>query len=87
MSMYEHAEPRRRGLRYHVGNTVTIVQGPDRGRIGEVISINPASARPYLVKFNESWYIHFAEDRLVLAPTGGHPASTTPPIQAGAGRP
>ena len=66
MSMYENAEPPRWQLRYHTGDTVAIVRGPDRGRTGEVISINPASARPYLVKFNEHWYIHFAEDRLAL---------------------
>ncbi len=70
MTTHHDTAPPRRSFRYHVGDRVYIVQGPDRGRTGAVISINPASVRPYLVKFNESWYIHFAEDRLTLAPHG-----------------
>ena len=72
MSMYYNAVPQRQPLQYQVGDMVRVVQGADRGRTGELISINPASARPYLVKFNEHWYIHFAEDRLVLAPSQQH---------------
>ena len=72
MSEHQHPEPWRRSLRYRVGDTVRIVHGPDRGRIGVLISINPASARPYLVKFNEHWYVHFAEDRLAPASNGPH---------------
>ncbi len=57
-------------LRYQVGDVVHITQGPDQGRRGMIIQVNPASARPYLVKCSDIWYVHFAEDRLAAAPGG-----------------
>ena len=72
MSEHQHPEAQRRSLRYRAGDTVRIVRGPDRGRIGVIVSINPASARPYLVKFSAHWYMHFADDRLSPAPNSSH---------------
>ncbi len=57
----------RRRLRYRVGDRVRIIRGPDRGRTGTIIQVNPASARPYLVTCSDTWYVHFAEDRLAHA--------------------
>ena len=63
---YDYEEPWK-SLRFKRGDKVDIVQGVDAGRNGEIIAIYPASARPYLVKIREGWYVHFAEDRLAIA--------------------
>ena len=72
MREHQQPEPPHRSRRFQVGDPVRIVQGPDRDRSGVIVSIDPASARPYLVKFNEHWYIHFAADRLAPAPHWPH---------------
>ncbi len=54
-------------LRYKVGDVVDIVAGVDRGRCGEIVDIFPTHTRPYVVKINDSWYVHFPEDRLAPA--------------------
>ena len=55
---------RRTGLRYKVGDLVDIVQGADRGRSGEIVDIFPTHTRPYVVRINPAWYVHYPEDRL-----------------------
>ena len=54
-------------LRYKIGDVVDIVAGVDQGRKGEIVDIFPTHTRPYVVKINDSWYVHYPEDR--LAPT------------------
>ncbi len=66
-------------LRYQIGDRVRIVQGVDRGRSGEVVDVYPASARPYMVRLSDDWYVHFAEDRLArLIEPGTAPAFSQP---------
>lgn len=64
---YDYDEPLK-PLRFKRGDMVEIVEGVDTGRNGEIIAVNPASARPYLVKIREGWFVHFSEDRLALIP-------------------
>jgi len=54
-------------LRYKIGDVVDIVEGVDRGRRGEIVDIFPTHTRPYVVRINDSWYVHFPEDRLAPA--------------------
>ena len=60
-------------LRYKVGDVVDIVEGADRGRAGEIVDIFPTHLRPYVVKINDSWYVHYPEDRLAPARRGSSP--------------
>lgn len=54
----------RRPLPFAAGDKVRIVQGPDTGRKGQITAIYPTHARPYRVQLGDSWFVHFAEDRL-----------------------
>ena len=54
-------------LLYKKGDVIRVVQGVDTGRTGEIVDVYPESARPYVVKLGDGWYVHFAEDRLAPA--------------------
>lgn len=54
-------------MRYQVGQHVRIVKGVDVGQKGEIIQIYPGRDRPYVVKMNESWFVHHPEENLAPA--------------------
>ncbi len=64
--MWEREE-RRRTKRYQVGQRVRVVKGVDAGRSGEIVQIYAGRDRPYVVKMNESWFVHHPEGNLAPA--------------------
>ena len=61
--MWEREE-RRQTMRYQVGQRVRVVKGVDAGHSGEIVQIYAGRDRPYVVKMNESWFVHHPEGNL-----------------------
>ncbi len=64
--MWEREE-RRQTIRYQVGQRVRVVKGVDAGHSGEIVQIYPGRDRRYVVKMNESWFVHHPEGNLAPA--------------------